>query len=200
VLAGYALAKLNFAGRRVLFIAVLMTLMVPPEALAIPLFLEILHAPLLGGNNIAGSGGIGLQASYVGLIAPFVVSGFSIFLARQFFIGVPSELGQAARIDGCGEWGVFWHIYRPLAIPLYVIIALFAFQNSWVAFLWPLITAGGPQHFTLQVGLSEFQQQFTAQWGSLMAAAVVASLPVLVIFFLGQRYLREGVAFTGGKG
>lgn len=200
VLAGYALAKLSFAGRRVLFIVVLMTLMVPPEALAIPLFLEILHVPLAGGNSITGTGGIGLQASYLGLTAPFLVSGFSIFLARQFFIGLPSELGQAGRIDGCGEGRVFWHIYRPLATPLYVIVGLFAFQNSWVAFLWPLITAGGPEHFTLQVGLSEFQQQFTAQWGSLMAAAVVASLPVLIIFFFGQRHLREGVAFTGGKG
>ena len=200
VLAGYALAKLSFGGRRLLFVVVLLTLMVPPEALALPLFLELLHAPLAGGNGIGGTGGIGLQASYLGLTAPFLVSGFSIFLARQYFLGLPSELGQAARIDGCGEWGVFWHIFRPLATPVYVIIALFTFQNSWVAFLWPLITAGGPDHFTLQVGLSEFQQQFTAQWGTLMAAAVVASLPVLIIFLFGQRHLREGVAFTGGKG
>jgi multiple sugar transport system permease protein len=199
VLAGYALAKLSFPGRRVLFIVVLMTLMVPPEALAIPLFLEVLRIPLAGGNDIMGSGGIGLQASYAGLIAPYLVSGFSIFLSRQFFLGLPSELGQAARIDGCGEWNVFWRIYRPLATPLYMIVALFAFQNSWVAFLWPLITAGGPDHFTLQVGLSQFQQQYTAQWGSLMAAAVVASLPILVIFFFAQRHLREGIAFSGGK-
>ncbi|MDA8296238.1 MAG: carbohydrate ABC transporter permease [Actinomycetota bacterium] len=197
--AGYGFAKLRFRGRGLLFMAVLLTLMLPPAAVALPLFLEMMHFPLLGGNSIGGTGGIGLLNSYPGLMAPYLVSGFSVFLARQFFSTLPDELGEAARIDGCSEWAVFWRIYRPLATPLIVIVTLFAFQTAWVDFLWPLIVAKGPSLFTLQVGLSSFQQEYTAQWSDIMAAAILASLPIMAIFIFGQRYLRRGIAWSGGK-
>ena len=197
--AGYGFAKLRFRGRGLLFMAVLLTLMLPPAAVALPLFLEMMHFPLAGGNSVLGSGGIGLLNSYPGLMAPYLVSGFSVFLARQFFLTLPDELGEAARIDGCSEWSVFWRVYRPLATPLVVIVTLFAFQTAWVDFLWPLIVAKGPSLFTLQVGLSSFQQEYTAQWSDIMAAAIIASLPIMAIFIFGQRYLRRGIAWSGGK-
>ena len=199
-LAGYGFARLRFRGRSILFFLVLLTLMLPPAALALPLFLEMLHVPFAGGNSATGSGGIGLLNSYPGLMAPYLVSGFSIFLSRQFFLTLPAELGEAARIDGCNEWMVFWRVYRPLATPLLVIVTLFAFQTAWVDFLWPLIVAKGPSLFTLQVGLSSFQQEFTAQWADIMAAAIVASLPIMAIFIFGQRYLKRGIAWSGGRG
>lgn len=199
-LAGYGFARYRFRGRSLLFSLVLLTLMLPPTALALPLFLEMLHMPLAGGNNIAGSGGTGLLNTYAGLMAPYLVSGFAIFLARQFFLTLPGELAEAARVDGCRELQVFWRIYLPLAKPLLVIETLFAFQTAWVDFLWPLIVAKGPSLYTLQVGLSAFQQEFTAQWADIMAAAIIASLPVMAIFVFGQRYLRRGIAWTGGKG
>ena len=199
-LAGYGFARFAFRGRGVLFALVLLTLMLPPTALALPLFLEMLHIPLAGGNSLLGKGGIGLLNSYPGLMAPYLVSGFSIFLARQFFLTLPAELGEAARIDGCGELSVFWRVYRPLATPLLVIETLFAFQTAWTDFLWPLIVAKGPSRFTLQVGLSSFQQEFTAQWADIMAAAIVVSLPIMAIFIFGQRYLRRGIAWSGGRG
>jgi multiple sugar transport system permease protein len=199
-LAGYGFARYRFRGRAVLFSLVLLTLMLPPTALALPLFLEMLHMPLAGGNNVTGSGGTGLLNTYAGLMAPYLVSGFSIFLARQFFLTLPAELAEAARVDGCRELQVFWKIYRPLATPLLVIETLFAFQTAWVDFLWPLIVAKGPSLYTLQVGLSSFQQEFTAQWADIMAAAIIASLPIMAIFMFGQRYLRRGIAWTGGKG
>jgi multiple sugar transport system permease protein len=198
-IAGYGFARFRFRGRGALFSLVLLTLMLPPTALAIPLFLEMLHVPFAGGNSALGNGGIGLLNSYAGLMAPYLVSGFSIFLARQFFLTLPAELGEAARIDGCREWSVFWRVYRPLATPLLVIETLFAFQTAWIDFLWPLIVAKGPPRFTLQVGLSAFQQEFTAQWGDIMAAAIVASLPIMAIFVVGQRYLRRGIAWSGGR-
>lgn len=198
-LAGYGFARYRFRGRGVLFSLVLLTLMLPPTALALPLFLEMLHFPFAGGNGVGGSGGTGLLNTFPGLMAPYLVSGFSIFLARQFFMSLPSEPGEAARVDGCREWSVFWRVYRPLATPLIVIETLFAFQTAWIDFLWPLIVAKGPSMYTLQVGLSEFQQEFTAQWADIMAAAIVASLPIMVIFIFGQRYLRRGIAWGGGR-
>lgn len=198
-LAGYGFARYSFRGRTFLFSLVLLTLMLPPTALALPLFLEMLHFPLAGGNSISGAGGTGLLNTYPGLMAPYLVSGFSIFLARQFFMSLPDEPGEAARVDGCREWSVFWRVYRPLATPLIVIETLFAFQTAWIDFLWPLIVAKGPSLYTLQVGLSTFQQEFTAQWADIMAAAIVASLPIMLIFIFGQRYLRRGIAWSGGR-
>lgn len=199
-LAGYGFARFSFRGRGLLFSLVLLTLMLPPTVLALPLFLEMLHMPFSGGNSAGGSGGTGLLNTYAGLMAPYLVSGFSIFLARQFFTTLPGDLAEAARVDGCKEWLVFWRVYRPLATPLLVIETLFAFQTAWVDFLWPLIVAKGPSLYTLQVGLSVFQQEFTAQWADIMAAAIIASLPIMAIFVFGQRYLRRGIAWSGGKG
>ena len=199
-LAGYAFARLRFPGRTVLFVVVLATLMVPYQVTIIPLFVIIRHIPLFGGNDLLGQGGIGWINSYWGLIVPGAVGAFGIFLLRQFFRTLPVELEDAARIDGAGEFRIFWQIMLPLATPALATLAIFSFQAGWNAFLWPLLITTTDDMRTMQVGLTVFVQQYSTQWDQLMAATVVATVPVIVVFAVGQRLLVRGIAFTGLKG
>ena len=199
-LAGYAFARLRFPGRTVLFVVVLASLMVPYQVTIIPLFVIIRHIPLFGGNDLLGQGGIGWINSYWGLIVPGAVGAFGIFLLRQFFQTLPVELEDAARIDGAGEFRIFWQIMLPLATPALATLAIFSFQAGWNAFLWPLLITTTDDMRTMQVGLTVFVQQYSTQWDQLMAATVVATVPVIVVFAIGQRLLVRGIAFTGLKG
>jgi len=199
-LAGYAFARLRFPGRRVLFVLVLATLMVPYQVTIIPLFVIVKHVPLFGGNDILGQGGIGWINSYWGLIVPGAVGAFGIFLLRQFFQTLPRELEDAARIDGAGEFRIFWQIMLPLAMPGVATLAIFSFQVGWNAFFWPLLITTTDDMRTIQLALTVFVQQYSTQWDQLMAATVVATLPVILAFAIGQRVLVRGIAFTGLKG
>src|ERR1700704_4174772 len=199
-LAGYAFARLRFPGRTALFVLVLATLMVPYQVTIIPLFVIVRHIPLFGGNDILGQGGIGWINSYWGLIGPGAVGAFGIFMLRQFFQTLPVELEDAARIDGAGEFRIFWQIMLPLAVPALATLAIFSFQAGWNAFLWPLLITTTDEMRTIQLGLTVFVQQYSTQWDQLMAATVVATLPVIVVFGIGQRLLVRGIAFTGIKG
>ena len=199
-LAGYAFARLRFPGRSFLFLLVLATLMVPYQVTIIPLFVIIRHIPLFGGNDALGQGGIGWINSYWGLIVPGAVSAFGIFMLRQFFHTLPQDLEDAARIDGAGEFRIFWQIMLPLAMPAVATLAIFSFQAGWNAFLWPLLITTTDDMRTIQVGLTVFVQQYSTQWDQLMAATVVATLPVIVVFGFGQRLLVRSIAFTGLKG
>ncbi len=199
-LAGYAFARLRFRGRNVLFVLVLATLMVPYQVTIIPLFVIIRHMPLFGGNDILGQGGIGWVNSYWGLIVPGAVGAFGIFMLRQFFQTLPVELEDAARIDGAGELRIFWQIMLPLAMPAVATLAIFSFQAGWNAFLWPLLITTTDDMRTIQLGLTVFVQQYSTQWDQLMAATVVATLPVIGVFAVGQKLLVRGIAFTGLKG
>jgi multiple sugar transport system permease protein len=199
-LAGYAFARLRFAGRRPLFVLVLATLMVPYQVTIIPQFIIVRHIPLFGGNDAWGQGGIGWINSYWGLVVPNAVSAFGIFMLRQFFQTLPVELEDAARIDGAGEFRIFWQIMLPLAVPALATLAIFSFQAGWNAFLWPLLITTTDDMRTIQLGLTVFVQQYSTQWDQLMAATVVATVPIIVVFALGQRLLVRGVAFAGLKG
>ena len=199
-LAGYAFARLAFPGRSALFILVLATLMVPYQVTIIPQFVIIRHIPFFGGNDALGQGGIGWINSYWGLIVPGAVSAFGIFMLRQFFETLPRELEDAARIDGAGEFRIFWQIMLPLATPAVATLAIFSFQAGWNAFLWPLLITTTDDMRTIQLGLTVFVQQYSTQWDQLMAATVVATLPIIAVFALGQRLLVKGIAFTGLKG
>lgn len=198
-LAGYAFARLTFPGRRLLFVLVLATLMVPYQVTIIPLFVIVRHMPLFGGNDLFGQGGIGWINSYWGLIVPGAVGAFGIFLMRQFFQTLPRELEDAARIDGAGELRIFAQIMLPLASPAIGTLAIFSFQSGWNAFLWPLLITTTDDMRTIQHGLTVFVQQYSTQWDQLMAATVVATVPVIVAFAIGQRLLVRGIAFTGLK-
>ncbi len=193
-----AMSAGNFG--RYAFNSLLATLMVPYQVTIIPLFVIVRHIPLVGGNDILGQGGIGWINSYWGLIVPGAVGAFGIFMLRQFFQTLPVELEDAARIDGAGELRIFWQIMLPLAMPAIATLAIFSFQAGWNAFLWPLLITTTDDMRTIQLGLTVFVQQYSTQWGQLMAATVVATLPVIVVFSVGQRLMVRGIAFTGLKG
>lgn len=201
-MAGYAFARLPFPGRQAAFIAILATMMVPNQMLLIPLFVMLKHVPFGGGNDILGNGGNGWLDSFAGLIVPNAVTAFGIFLMRQFFSTLPGELADAGRIDGASEAQIFWRIMLPLTKPALATLGIITFQNAWNDFLWPLIVTDTPSTRTLQLGLQVFQDQNSADmnWAFLMAATTVVSIPILIVFIVGQRYLVQGIALTGLKG
>ena len=198
-MAGYAFGRLKFRGCNILFVLVLITMMIPFQMLLVPLFVMLRHWPLAGGNDFLGAGGKGLIDSLPGLILPNLVTPFGIFLMRQFTLSLPSELADAARIDGAGEFQIFYKIMLPLTKPALVTLGIFAFQEAWNDFTWPLIISTSANSRTLQLGLQVFRDQDLTDWGPLMAGTAITVLPLLLIFIFGQRYFVEGVALTGTK-
>ena len=197
--AGYAFARLPLPGRDTLFMFVLGTMMIPGGITVIPLFLIAKNFPLVGGNDILGSGGIGLLNTYPGLALPHLVLAFAIFLSRQYFQGLPGELADAARIDGASEGAIFWRVYLPLALPLTGTVGIFSFVNGWDDFLWPLIVTTGDEMRTVQIGLSAFQSQGSTNWGPLLAAAVLVTIPIVVVFLANQRHFISGLTTGSSK-
>jgi multiple sugar transport system permease protein len=199
-MAAYAFARLRFRGRDVLFILVLGTMMIPGQVTMVPVFVMLKRWPLVGGNDWLGMGGHGLLNSYPGLVLPAAVGAFGIFLLRQFFMTLPRELEDAARIDGCSEAGIYWRIILPLSKPALATLGIFTFTAAWNEFLWPLLITSKDSLRTLQLGLQVFQTQYTTRWDLLMAATVLITLPVLLLFLAGQRYFTRGIALSGMKG
>lgn len=181
--AGYAFAKLEFRGRDRLFLAFLATMMLPAVVVLIPRFLLI--------------DGLGWLDTYQGLISTELVSVWGIFLMRQYFRSVPDELEDAARIDGAGPWTVFWRIALPLAKPALATLGLFAFIDAWKNLLWPLIATRSMAMRTVEVGIASFHGVFVTNWPYQMATAVVAILPVVLLFVFTQRYFVRGIQMTG---
>jgi multiple sugar transport system permease protein len=185
-LAGYAFARIKFFGRDVVFILVLATLMIPFQVIIIPTFLIVRK--------------LGLIDTLGALILPNLAGAFGIFMLRQFFRTLPIELEEAARIDGASRLGVLFKIVLPLSGPALATLAVITFMWTWNDFLWPLITISNPNHMTLQLGLATFQGAHQSTTNLLMAANVMSVLPVLLLFFLAQRYFVRGIATTGLKG
>ena len=186
-MVGYALAKLRFAGREKLFLVVLGTLMVPGSVTLVPLYILLSN--------------LGLVNSFAGLVLPLLAGPFGVFLMRQFMLGIPDELLEAARIDGASELRTFWQVVMPLATPALATLGILVFLSTWNAFLWPLVIATDEDMYTLPVALATFATgQYQADHGLLMAGSVVIVLPVLLVFILLQRYFTEGIATTGIKG
>jgi multiple sugar transport system permease protein len=184
---GYALAKLRFRGKRVLMILVLATMMLPGAATLIPLFVLMSQLDLVN--------------TYAGLILPAIAGPFGVFLTRQFFAGLPDELIEAARIDGAGEFRIFWRIAMPLATPILATLGILTFLGAWNSFIYPLVMAQEPEMYTLPVALATFATgQYQADHGMLMAGSVILVVPILVLFVLMQRWITEGIATTGLKG
>ncbi len=200
-LGGYTFAKLRFPGKEVLFSIILFSMMLPFSSILIPLFLIVKSFPLAGGNNLFGKGGVGLVDTFSGLILPGIVSGYYIFLFKQFFSMLPDDLIYAARVDGCSEFRIFLQIILPLSKPILATVSIFSFMSRWNSLLWPLVVLNDPKKRTLQVGLAIFQgEQLTGgQWNELLAASAIALIPTVVIFLLGQKYFTTGIALTGMK-
>lgn len=199
-LAGYAFSKLDFFGRDVIFMLILGTMMIPVHVTLVPLFIITKRFPFCGGNNALGIGGTGLIDTYGGLLVPYLLSVFGVFMVRQFCATIPDELREAARIDGAGEFDVYWRIMLPLIKPVLATLSIFVFTTAWDDFLWPLVITNSDSMRTVQLGLQVFQMQHAADWGPLMAATVVVTMPVLVVFVIGQKHFVQGIATTGLKG
>ena len=185
-LAGYAFAKKRFPGRDILFAVLLATLMIPPQVTLVPLYVVIRSLGLL--NNL------------LAVILPGTARVLGIFLMRQYIRTLPTEIEEAARIDGASEIGIFWHIILPLCRPAMAALAIFTFVFYWNDFIWPLITLQRSENFTLPVGVASLQGEFGTDYGVIFAGAALAALPILVFFLLFQRYFLEGVRLGALKG
>jgi ABC-type glycerol-3-phosphate transport system permease component len=183
--AAYVFARIQFPGRDVLFIAFLATMVIPFEILAIPLYIEMRTLRWVD--------------TYQALIVPFVASPVGMFLLRQFFLGLPRELEDAARIDGCSLFGAFWRVVLPNATPALIAFGLIRFQFSWDSFIWPLIVAPSPPVRVIQVAIASFDSDQVVHWDLIFAAAVIASLPIVLLFAFLQRYYVQGVVTSGLK-
>jgi multiple sugar transport system permease protein len=199
-LAAYTFAKRRFPGRDIIFLLFLATMMVPPQVTLIPNYLVLKHVPFFGGNDMLGNGGHGWLDSYWGLILPGAVSAFGIFLLRQYMMTIPDELLDAARVDGAGEFRVFWKVVMPLSGPALAATAIFTFTYAWEDFLWPLIVVSSADKYTAPLGLALFVVKNRTSWNLLMAGSVVATLPMIITFLVFQRRFIQGISMTGLKG
>jgi ABC-type glycerol-3-phosphate transport system permease component len=187
-LGGYAFARLRFPGRELLFLLVLGTLMVPDQLRLLPIFVMIVHW--------------GLYGSFWSYILINLVSAVNLFFMRQYFLTIPRDFEEAAKLDGAGYFKTFWRIMLPLALPAMAALAILQFQGTWNDFFWPLILfgQGNPSHYTLQLGLAELHFNYTSLWPEISAGAVIAIVPILIIFLAFQRFFVSGVVSAGVKG
>ncbi|MBB6672129.1 carbohydrate ABC transporter permease [Cohnella nanjingensis] len=202
-LAGYVLAKLRFPGKQVVFRFILSTMMFPAFLFFIPNYFITVHFPLVGGNDILGQGGEGgLAASVLGLIVPFSVSGFGIFLMRQFMISIEDAYLEAARIDGAKELRIFFQIVLPMTAPALATLAIFEFINSWNEFIWALLmNSVNSELATLPVGIQMLKSALdpTLTQPLVMAGLVIATIPILLLFIFLQKYYVRGMMNAGLK-
>ena len=186
-LAAYPLARLSFRGRDWILTAIIATILIPFQIVMIPLYVLTVQ--------------LGLRNSYLGLIFPAIASAFGIFLLRQAFLGVPKELEEAARIDGCSELGLWWHVMLPAIRPALITLAIFVFIGSWSDFLWPLIVLDpGSDYYTLPLGVASLEGVFSPDWRIIAAGSVLSILPILLLFAFLQRYIVPSEAGSGVKG
>ncbi|MFD4788295.1 carbohydrate ABC transporter permease [Streptomyces sp. NPDC058459] len=198
-MAGYALAKLPFRGSKVLFFCFIGAIMIPMYTIIVPQFILVRSMPFFGGNDILGQGGTGWLDSWWALIVPGAMSPLSVFLFRQFYLSVPGELAEAARLDGANEFVIWAKIVTRQIRPAIVTVALLTFQTGWTNFLWPLLVTGRQNMRVLQVGLASFQQENTTQWALLMAGTAMATVPMIVLFVFAQRYFVNSLTHVGLK-
>lgn len=186
-MAGYAFSRLHFPHKNKIFFLFLITMMVPPQVNIVPLFFLMKSFHWLD--------------SYWALIVPGLFGAFGVFMLRQWFNGLPRELEDAARMDGCNQWQIFWRVALPLATPALAALAIFVFINTWNSFMWPLIVTNSEGMRTLPVGIATLKGSFrdTTDWTVLMAAATLSILPVVMIFLLGQKQFMKGILAGGLK-
>jgi multiple sugar transport system permease protein len=200
-LAGYALAKLPIRGAKALLTYFIALLMVPFQLILVPLFLVVKSIPFAGGNDLFGQGGNGWLDSWWGLIIPLGAAPMFTFLARQFYVSLPSELADAARMDGVGEFGIFMRIMTPLIKPALLTIVVFQVESAWNGFLWPLMITHSDDLRPIQLGLATFSQiQGNVQWPYLLAGTTLAALPMIILFIFAQKRFVAGLANFGVKG
>lgn len=183
-LAAYPLARMDFKGKKITFYAILATIMIPFQAIMLPVYLIVLKLNMVDSvNNFMG---------FLGLILPFAVNAFGIFLMRQAFLAIPRELEEAAFVDGCNVFQIWWKILIPMVKPTLAVLAIFTFIGSWGEFLWPSIVLTKKALYTLPVGVNDLQGLFSANWRYIAAGSIIATVPILVFFIAMQRYFISG--------
>jgi multiple sugar transport system permease protein len=189
-LAGYAFARLRFFGREAIFIAVLGTLMIPDQLRLVPVY------QILAGAHLITPG----PANYLAVISLLAVRALSIFLMRQYFLTIPYDLEEAAKLDGAGTFSTFWRVMLPSARPALAAVAILSFQDAWNNFFWPLVILQAPAHWTLPLGLSQFRFLYSTDWPPLMAVTVIATVPIVALYVFFQRYFVAGITAAAVKG
>ncbi|CAN7644868.1 carbohydrate ABC transporter permease [Rhizobium sp. LjRoot254] len=184
-MAGYALARLRFPGREVIFLAIFSTFLVSLPVVIVPLFI-IVRA-------------MGMLNSYAGLIVPSIFNAFGIFLLRQYYLSLPKEIEEAARMDGAGYWRIYWSIVLPLSRPIMSALAILFFLANWNSFLWPLTITSDSNLWVVQVGIANFKSQYAASWNYMMAASTIVAIPTLVLFLIFQRQIMDSLKTSGLK-
>jgi len=183
-LAAYPLARMNFKGKRIVFFSILATIMIPFQAIMLPVYIITLKLHLIDSvNNVMG---------YLGLVMPFAVSAFGIFLMRQAFLKIPKEVEEAAIIDGCNVFQMFLKVILPMVKPTLAVLAVFTFIGSWGEFLWPSIMLTKDSMYTLPVGINNLQGMFSANWRYIAAGSILSTIPIIVFFLAMQRYFISG--------
>ena len=185
LLAGYTFAKYEFPGRNILFLLLISTLMIPIQVIMVPEFLIVSQ--------------LGWVNTYAGVIAPRAAEAFGIFMVRQFMVSLPDELLEAARLDGAGEFKIFWSVVLPLSWPVVAVLTIFTFMWRWNDFAWPLVVLQERSVYTVPLGLNLMKGQFFTDWTGIMSMSLVSIVPMLVVFIFFQRYFIQGIASTGIK-
>jgi multiple sugar transport system permease protein len=192
-LTGYVFARLAFPGRGIIFALLIGAILLPGQALVIPLFIVI-------SSGIKNTINVDLMNTHWALILPALCSPVGIFLMRQFIQGIPKDLDEAARIDGCGEFGLWWRVILPLSKPILGAWGILTFTAVWRSFFWPFVVLGSNELYTLEVGLQTLQQQQGQDFGLVMAGASVSAIPMIIIFFIFQKQIVRGLTFGAVKG
>jgi multiple sugar transport system permease protein len=185
-LAAFAFARLRFFGRDQIFFGYLATLMIPSSVTMIPVFILLRE--------------LGWVDTYYALIIPPMFSAYGVFMLRQFFLSIPRELEEAAIIDGCSAFGIYWRVILPLAKPALAALTILTFMGSWRSFMWPVIVTHSREMATLPVALTQFTEMFSVKWNLLMAGSVIMVLPMILVFVIGQRFFIEGIQLGAVKG
>ncbi len=183
-LAAYPLARMNFKGKNFIFFLVLSTIMIPFQAIMLPVYLIVLKLHLVDSY--------GVIAGYLGLILPFAVNAFGIFLMRQAFMSIPKEMEEAAFIDGCSVFNIWFKILLPMTAPTLAVLAVFTFIGSWGEFLWPSIVLTNKSLYTLPVGVNDLQGMFSANWRYIAAGSIISIIPIIIFFISMQKYFVSG--------
>lgn len=183
-LAGYPLARMEFKGKKIIFFAILATIMIPFQAIMLPVYLITLKLNLVDTVNDT--------MGFIGLIMPFAVSAFGIFLMRQAFLTIPREMEEAAIVDGCSVFQVFWKVLMPMVKPSLAVLAIFTFIGSWGEFLWPSIVLTKESMYTLPVGVNNLQGMFSSNWRFIAAGSIISTIPIIIFFLAMQKYFIAG--------
>lgn len=198
-IAGYAFARLNFRGSKVMFLFLMMGLMMPPQVTMLPTFLIMAKFPLMGGNDVFGNGGTGLVNTYAGLVIPLVSGSYGVFLCKQFYENFPRSLDEAAMIDGAGKWRTYFTIYLPNSKAILATLGLLKAVSVWNDYMWPLVMTNSERMKTVQLALTMFKTDSGIMWNQMMAAAVLVALPMFVLFLCAQKYFIQGIVTSGLK-